>query len=402
VRAAPALAVAASLAALALAPARARADGAAPVTVTGHVVEAHGRWTADGTRLVTDAVIQTADGSQVAVSELGGEADGLAMITLPGPAILASGMDVSVTTHAATTRRGRPVLVVDDVAVRTGGAGAPFVREGPTPTGNYLHWASGCVFMTYADEGTAEIAGDAEFPILDAAMADWNGATSGCSYMQLMGAGREAGREVGKDYVNVIKFRDTKWCIPATATDPERCHDATAAGITTLTYVKDATSARDGEIVDADVELNGVDFAISTGGVSLGHAMCKADLANTITHELGHVLGLEHTCVGPGDPARVDGNGNPVPSCSTTTDPLITNATMYPYQDCGETKKASLEADDVAGACAIAPSSADPGTCEAVSTPGGCCDAGGRGEAPLALAGLVGLALVGRRRRRRA
>jgi MYXO-CTERM domain-containing protein len=406
VRAAPALVAATSLVALALAlalaPARARADAATPVTVSGHVVEAHGRWTAGGTRLVTDAVIQTADGTRVAVSELGGEADGLAMVTLPGPAVLASGMDVTVAAHAATTRRGHPVLAVDAVTVRGGGAADPFVREGPTPSSHYLYWASGCVFMTYADEGTAEIAGDGELAILDAALATWNSGIAGCSHMTLMSAGRDAGREVGKDYVNVIKFRDTKWCAPATADDPERCHDATAAGITTLTYVKDPSSDRDGEIVDADVELNGLDFAISSGGTSLGHAMCQADLANTITHELGHVLGLEHTCVGPGDPARVDGDGNPVPSCSTTIDPLITEATMYPYQDCGETKKASLEADDIAGACAIAPAASDPGTCDRVGSPGGCCQAGaGGGGAPLALIGLVAVGLGRRRRRRR-
>jgi hypothetical protein len=97
---------------------------------------------------------------------------------------------------------------------------------------------------------------------------------------------------------------------------------------------------RDGAIVDADIEINGVNFSISVNGVTLGVTGCDAELANTLTHELGHLHGLEHTCLATGDPQRVDGNGSAVPSCSDQNlPPAITEATMYPFQDCGETKK---------------------------------------------------------------
>src|SRR5439155_19993785 len=125
---------------------------------------------------------------------------------------------------------------------------------------------------------------------------------------------------------------------PATQGDPELRYAPAAAGITTVAYVDDASSSRDGALVDADIELNGVNFAIAVNGQTLSSQSCLSELQNTLTHELGHMHGLEHPCLSPGDPSRVDGNGNPVPQCSLTTDPAILDATMYNYQDCGETK----------------------------------------------------------------
>lgn len=366
--------------------------------ISGHVISAQARWTDDGARIVTDAVVETDDGRQVTVSQLGGELDGFGQISFPGPAVLAPGMVVTVDAHDAQTLAGTHLNVVDDVAIAPVAGSGAFVREGPTPAGSYLFWQNGCIFMSYDAAGTREIAGDAEFPIIDAAMATWNNGIAGCGYQKLMGAGKVSGHEVGKDYVNLVKFRDDKWCIPASGSDPERCHPAAAAGITTLTYIKHAGSSDDGAIVDADVEINGVNFAISTGGVSLGTASCLADLGNTITHELGHVLGLEHTCVTASDPPRKDGNGNAVPACPGT-DPTITEATMYPFQSCGEVKKTSLSPDDITGACTIYPEANDPHTCSPATASSGCCDASGApGAGSIALAGLV-LASGLRRRR---
>src|SRR5690606_30111279 len=159
--------------------------------------------------------------------------------------------------------------------------------------------------------------------------------------LDLVDVGTEE-REVGRDFVNTIKFRDDRWCRPAVDDDPERCFNAQAAGVTTVTFIDEPTDERDGEIVDADVELNNVTFRITVEGQGTGSAPCSADLANTLVHELGHLLGLEHTCRGAMDPERVDHTGAAVPLCTSTSDPVITEATMYPYQECGETKKTSL------------------------------------------------------------
>src|SRR5262249_12087107 len=148
--------------------------------------------------------------------------------------------------------------------------------------------------------------------------ATWNTATAMCTDFKVTDGGMKA-MEVGNDRVNVIKLRDTVWGRPASGSDPARTYSPQAAGITTAVYVDDASSDHDGAIVDADVEINGVNFAISAGGQTSGAAPCHAELQNTLTHELGHLHGLEHPCLNTGDPPRVDNKGNPVPSCFPTT-----------------------------------------------------------------------------------
>jgi MYXO-CTERM domain-containing protein len=288
-------------------------------------------------------------------------------------------------------------------SVRVLAAPPEFVRTGPTKAGNYLYWESSCVFVTPAAEGTREIPGDLEFQAISESIAEWNNGSAGCSYMNIM-EDTPKEHEVGRDDVNLIKFRDTSWCRPATGDDPPRCHSGSAAGLTTVVFVDDPKSARDGAIVDADVELNGVDFKIGLNGTSLGTAACLADLKNTLTHELGHLLGLEHPCRTSADPPRTDSQGAPVPTCTAAmTNPNITDATMYNFQDCGETKKATLSQDDINAICEIYPSAQDPGVCERVGETAGCCSAAPGSGLPLGtLLGAAGIgALVLRRRRRR-
>lgn len=379
-------------------PTAAAAAPMAPMAVEGQVTETTSRWTADGSRIVTEATVRTGAGD-VVVSQLGGTVNGIGMRTMPGPALLVPGMRVAVAAHRDLDLAQRAHVVVDDVRVLALPEG--YVRTGPTKAGHYLYWKSGCIFVRADAEGTKQIPGDAELAVIEAAIATWNTAAEACSYIELRYEGVEEGREVGRDRVNLIKFRDSSWCRPAVDDDPARCYANSAAGITTASYVDDASSDRDGEIVDADIEINGADFAISNKGVTLGTAPCKADLANTLTHELGHLHGIEHPCLATGDPPRTDHLGRPVPFCNMVIDPAITESTMFNFQDCDETKKATLEAEDVAAVCGIFPPSDDPGTCEPVEPPGaGCCSASGGAPVPTALLGGLTALMVVRRRRR--
>lgn len=366
--------------------------GAAPMTVTGDVIDVRSHWTADKDRIVTEATVRT-DTGDVVVSQLGGSVDGLAMRTFPSDDPLVRGMRVTVLATPSADLSARMHNVALGVKVLAYPPG--YVRTGPTQAGNFLYWESGCVFVTMDEAGTKEIAGDNEFPVIQQAIDAWNNGVASCSYMQIINTGTKA-MEVGRDNTNLIKFRDVSWCRPATRDDPMRCHPDTAAGITTATYVDDAGSDRDGAIVDADIELNGVNFAIAVKGVSLGTESCLSELQNTLTHELGHLLGLEHTCLAPGDPPRVDDKGNAVPLCGLATSEQQ-NATMFNFQECGETKKETLEPDDIAGVCGIYPTAKDPNTCEPVGDGGGCCQTGTGPAGPLA---LFGLAFLFWRRRR--
>ena len=383
------------------------------MTIDGDVIAAHSYWTDDGSRIVTEATVQTDDGQQVVVSQLGGSVNGIGMITMPGPAILELGMRVAVAAHKDLDLAQREHVVLDSVKVL---AYPPaYVRSGPTKLGHYLYWESGCVFVTIDAAGTTAIPGDGEFPVIDASIATWNNdtVTASCSYLKIMSDGRKA-LEVGNDSVNLIKFRDTVWGRPAVGNDPPRMYSPSAAGITTVAFVDDV-SPRDGAILDADIELNGVNFAITVNGQP-SSTRCQIELQNNLTHELGHLLGLEHTCLSTGDPPRVDNVGDPVPQCALSTDPKITEATMYNFQDCGETKKETLSSDDIQAMCDIYSVSKAPGTCNHVGGDGvgdgpvggdgppgprssGCCSASGddRPDVTLLLAGVTLLMLMRRR-----
>jgi hypothetical protein len=374
------------------------------MTIDGDVVAVHSHWTGDHSRIVTEATVHAPDGTDVIVSQLGGSVDGIGMIQMPGPPILVPGMIVALAAHRDVDLAQAEHVVLDSVKVM---AYPPnFVRTGPTGAGHYLYWESGCVFVTVDDAGTTAIPDDQEFSIIDASIDTWNTDTSSCSYLNVMSDVRKP-VEVGNDKVNVIKFRDTSWCRPAIADDPARCYASAAAGITTAVYVDDDTSDRDGAILDADIEINGVDFAISVNHLSMGTAGCQAELQNTLTHELGHLHGLEHPCLASSsDGPRVDNLGNPVPLCfSPNLSPTITEATMYNFQECGETKKETLSPDDIQAICQVYPTNKDPDTCDHVGThTGGCCSASGRGSdrpaASLLLAGSV-LLLLRRRKTQR-
>jgi hypothetical protein len=165
--------------------------------------------------------------------------------------------------------------------------------------------------------------------------------------------------DVGFDRKNVIVLRQDGWCQQPSSTDPapQPCYPANAMAVTTL--VKNKAT---GEIVDADMEINAVNFdwadlvadpAQADGGT--------ADFQNTLTHELGHVIGLAHNCYTPNDGTAplMDNTGSPEIACGTANVPAsVTDATMYPVVATFDTERRSLSPDDKQAACDIYPGQA--------------------------------------------
>ncbi len=371
------------------------------------MVSTQARFTEDGRQIITESLVKNDQGTLVTITQLGGKSQGYRMVVLHSHPILQQGDTITAlvaNSEATPTRYSLRQIVSYQKAGEPAQTNkqdtvSKFVR---TPSGDSnipIAWASGCVSISSQQDGTNNLAGDIEFTIIDNVLNHWQEALDSCSYLQINTLPRSS-LEGGFDGNNVILFRDDTWCRPAFGDTPQICHNPSAAGITIITFVDDANSSRDGEIVDADIEINGVNFAVSQNGNSLGTASCASDLANTLTHEVGHLLGIDHTCwTGSGD-RLLDDQGNLVPACSEPNLPAaITEATMYNFQQCLETKKASLEADDRNAVCSAYPLAADPNQC---STPdlgnknSGCCQTGG--PIPFLPATLVLLVLFGKKR----
>jgi len=189
------------------------------------------------------------------------------------------------------------------------------------------------------------------------------------------------------------------------------CWEHTGAGnARTIALTTTTFRASTGEIVDADMELFGWDgvssgtllansvppsgwyFSCGTSGppcTAYGGSSCLyMDLGGTMTHEAGHMLGLDHVCVYAGVP-------------SSTCFP---SAVMAATATTGDVSKRTLTSDDADGVCAIYPAGKPPDqTTGCLSSQsqgststgsGGGCATAGAGEL-----GLLVLAALALRRR---
>lgn len=96
-------------------------------------------------------------------------------------------------------------------------------------------------------------------------------------------------------------------------------YEPNGLALTTVTY-----DDKTGKIYDADIELNGVFYRFD---VVENTPSTYIDIQNTLIHEIGHMIGLDHVY----EPSSV----------------------MYPTARAGETKKRNLSPDDIKGVCEI-------------------------------------------------
>ncbi len=370
---------------------------------TGQVVSSTSRWTRGKSVIVTESVLRTVTGQEVTVRQLGGSVDGIGMVVLHSEPVLRKGDRVTARVAPAKDLSGRMSRPVRAVYAQSGGGGRiPFVRTEATETRVQLAWRSGCAQIWFHEDGTSHIDGDLEFDEMERVLIRWRYEIQSCSYFDLRFQGLKKA-EVGLDGSNMVIIREGEWCRPATDEDPKECYDPAAAGLTTLFFIDDPASERNGTLLDADIELNAVSFSLAVDHQSAAGGQCESDLGNTFTHEIGHLMGLDHTCWTGAGIRLNDHQGEPLPLCSL--DPNlprgVREATMFNFQDCGETKKASPEPDDVNGVCNMYPLDENPRECLAAELePGASCSvASTRGL--LGSTGAVMLAFLLARRRRR-
>lgn len=153
--------------------------------------------------------------------------------------------------------------------------------------------------------GSARTPGTTEFDAVDAAFASWQALSDTCSDFRFIHGDPVTKPQVGKgsESQNVVVFRETACpsgdpCnADGTCANLYSCweHSSNTIGLTTVTY-----STRTGIAIDADVELNGSNFlftTVSSPACIEGReaSTCVAyDIQNTLTHEIGHVVGFDH------------------------------------------------------------------------------------------------------------
>ncbi len=208
--------------------------------------------------------------------------------------------------------------------------------EGEVP--RPIFWPQACVPWELHDEGIATIPDVSDLerivvesfePWLAADCASIDPVYAGRNPVAAVGPGSDPERFNG----NLVLFAEDGWP-----------NAPRVQALTSVTY-----RVSNGEIVDADIHVNAQYFNV--GEIVPGSPdPALMDLQNTLTHEVGHFLGLDHT-----EEATFTGVSGE-----------WREATMFASAELGESKKRSLESDDINGICAIYPRRNDDSSCRCV------------------------------------
>jgi len=173
--------------------------------------------------------------------------------------------------------------------------------------GNPLRWASpGAIAITVNATGSDDITDGSHLPAMQLAIRAWNDATgTTATFVEDTSGSARARADWSADDLHMLIFDE----------DDSSGYFPNGTGIVALTPVWFNGS---GVIADADVIFNGANFAFTTSG-----AVGAFDVQDVATHELGHLLGLDHSG--------------------------WAGATMYPYVDPAVILHRSISGDDERG-----------------------------------------------------
>lgn len=254
-----------------------------------------------------------------------------------------------------------------------------YVRS-QTSSGACLWWGQRIVPFMVNQDGSDDVTDGSDIDAVKKSFATWTAVA--CSDFTYQYDGVTSRRDIGydrtaSDNVNLVVWREQSCqdvvpsndqCWNCADTGGLCCdrkyncweHPGGIIAVTTTTF-----NTTTGQLYDADIELNGVDYWFTTvdapqctdpsnppsctrqsdcasgyrcfAGACLADGCVRTDIQNTVTHESGHVLGLDHT---------------PVP-----------DATMYASAPEGELSKRTLANDDIQGLCDMYPTGGPTLTC---------------------------------------